>query len=122
MQNRRQFTRVPCSILAELVIEQQVFNVNINDISLNGALLVADTKVLFLENKLGLLSLRLDDFYANIIMEVTVAHHESNEVGVQCNGIDIDSMSLLRRLIELNLADDKQFHKELSQLTQLTQL
>jgi hypothetical protein len=117
MQNRRQFTRVLFSIPAELVIEQQVFNVNIHDISLKGALFFADTRGLFLENKLGLLSLRLDDFGAKIMMKVTVAHQEINEIGVQCNGIDIESVSLLRRLIELNLADDKQFHKELSQLT-----
>ncbi|MFT6902147.1 MAG: hypothetical protein ACJAXS_002355 [Colwellia sp.] len=117
MQNRRQFTRIIFSVPAELVIEQQVFNVNIHDISLKGALLFADTKGLFLEKKLGLLSLKLDDFGAKIIMKVTVAHQEGNEIGVQCNGIDIDSVSLLRRLIELNLADDKQFHKELSQLT-----
>ncbi|MBA6297326.1 PilZ domain-containing protein [Colwellia sp. MB02u-9] len=117
MQNRRQFTRILFSIPAELAIEQQVFNVNIHDISLKGVLIFADTKGLFLEKKLGLLSLKLDDFGAKIIMEVTVAHQESNKIGLQCNGIDIDSVSLLRRLIELNLADDKQFHKELSQLT-----
>ena len=117
MKNRRQFTRILFSIPAELVIEQQVFNVNIHDISLKGASLFAETKGLFLEKKLGLLSLKLDDFGTKIVMKVTVAHQESHEIGVQCKGIDIDSVSLLRRLIELNLADDKQFNKELSQLT-----
>jgi len=117
MKNRRQFTRILFSIPAELVIEQQVFNVNIHDISLKGALLFTDTKGLFLEKKGGLLSLKLDDFGSKIIMKVTLIHQENNEIGVQCNDIDIDSVSLLRRLIELNLADDEQFHKELSQLT-----
>jgi hypothetical protein len=117
MKNRRQFTRILFSIPAELAIEQQVFNVNIHGISLKGASLFAETKGLFLEKKSGLLSLKLDDFGTKIVMKVTVAHQESHEIGVQCNGIDIDSASLLRRLIELNLADDKQFNKELSQLT-----
>jgi hypothetical protein len=117
MQNRRQFTRILCSIPAELAIEQQVFNVTIHDISLKGVLLFVDTKGLFLEKKLGLLSVKLDDFGAKIIMKVTVAHQKGNKIGLQCNGIDIESVSLLRRLIELNLADDKQFNKELSQLT-----
>jgi hypothetical protein len=102
---------------AELAIEQHLFSVNIHDISLNGALLYAETKGLNLKGKLGLLSFQLDDFGAKIIMNVTVAHQEDNEIGLQCNGIDIDSVSLLRRLIELNLADDEQLHKELSQLT-----
>ncbi|TWX63386.1 PilZ domain-containing protein [Colwellia sp. C1TZA3] len=117
MQNRRQFTRILFSMSAELAIEQQVFSVNIHDISLKGALLYTDTKGLILEKKLGLLSFQLDDFGAKIKMKVVVAHQEGNEIGVQCKGIDIDSVSLLRRLIELNLADDEQFHKELSQLT-----
>jgi hypothetical protein len=46
-----------------------------------------------------------------------VVHEELEEVGLQCNAIDIDSISHLRRLIELNLGDDGQINKELSQLT-----
>ncbi|MFT5635137.1 MAG: hypothetical protein ACI89T_000568 [Cognaticolwellia sp.] len=117
MQNKRQFTRILFSMPAELAIGQHLFSVNIQDISLKGALLFADTKGIFLKKELGLLSLKLDDFGAKIMMKVAVAHHESNEIGVQCHGIDIDSISLLRRLIELNLADGEQFHKELSQLS-----
>ena len=50
-------------------------------------------------------------------MHVAVVHEKENEVGLQCNGINIDSISYLRRLVELNLGDDSQLHKELSQLT-----
>ena len=50
-------------------------------------------------------------------MSIAVVHQEGHEIGVQCNGIDIDSVSLLRRLIELNLGNDEQLHRELSQLT-----
>ena len=117
MQNRRQFTRILFSLQAELAIEQQIFNVKITDISLNGALLSLDTKGISLKGMCGVLSFQLNDFDAKIIMNVTVAHQEVNIIGLRCNNIDIDSVSLLRRLIELNLADDEQFHKELSQLT-----
>ena len=117
MQNRRQFTRILFSMPAELKIGKYLFSVNIQDISLNGALLSLDTKELTLERELGLLSFQLDNSEAKIVMNVTVVHQEENEIGVQCHGIDIDSISLLRRLIELNLADDEQFHKELSQLS-----
>lgn len=117
MQNRRQFTRILFSLQAELAIEQHVFNVKITDISLNGALLSLDTKGLTLKGMRGVLSFQLNDPDAKIVMNVTVAHQEVDVIGLRCNGIDIDSVSLLRRLIELNLADDEQFHKELSQLT-----
>jgi hypothetical protein len=117
MQNRRQFTRVLFSIKAELTLDEDQFDAKIHDISLNGALLYLDCKEQVLTRQLGLLSFQLDASDAKIIMNIAVVHQEGNEIGVQCNAIDIDSVSLLRRLIELNLGDDEQLHKELSQLT-----
>jgi hypothetical protein len=52
-------------------------------------------------------------------MDVAVVHIEDNETGLQCNAIDIDSISHLRRLIELNLGDSNQLNKELNQLSRL---
>jgi len=39
---------------------------------------------------------------------------------LQCNAIDIDSVTHLRRLVELNLGDESQLHKEISQLSRLS--
>ena len=50
-------------------------------------------------------------------MHIAVVHQTSEETGLQCNAIDIDSISHLRRLVELNLGDENQLNKELSQLT-----
>jgi len=116
MQNRRQFTRVLFAMTAKLTINEQQFQARIHDISLNGALLYLDCQGLTLTRQLGFLSFQLDNSDAEIIMDIAVVHQDGNEIGVQCNGIDIDSVSLLRRLIELNLGDDEQLHKELSQL------
>jgi len=117
MKNRRQFTRVLFSIKAELKINEQCFEATIHDISLNGALVSIDAQGQSLQRQLGLLSFYLDDPQMLITMNVAVVHQEEHEIGLQCNGIDIDSVSLLRRLVELNLGDDAQLHKELSQLT-----
>jgi hypothetical protein len=121
MQNRRQFTRVLFSMQAILTMDEHEFVAKIHDISLNGALLYLDSKNLTLTRQLGLLSFKLDNTDTSITMSVAVVHQEGSEIGVQCNGIDIDSVSLLRRLIELNLGDDEQLHKELSQLTRAEQ-
>lgn len=102
---------------AKLTVDEHQFDVKIHDISLNGALLYLNAKGLTLTRQLGLLAFQLDDSDAQIIMNIAIVHQDGDEVGVQCNGIDIDSVSLLRRLIELNLGDDEQLHKELSQLT-----
>lgn len=120
MQNRRQFTRVLFSMKATLEMEEHQFDVKIHDISLNGALIYFDSCGHILTRQLGLLTFKLADSDAAITMNIAVVHQEGNEVGVQCNGIDIDSISLLRRLVELNLGDDEQLHKELSQLSRIS--
>ncbi|MEH6595940.1 MAG: PilZ domain-containing protein [Colwellia polaris] len=117
MNNRRQFTRILFSMQAELAIGEHCLPVNIIDLSLNGALLCADTQEVVFSNKMGLLSFKLHQAEEKIQMNVVVVHQEKNNIRVQCSGIDIDSVSSLRRLIELNLADEEQFNKELSKLS-----
>jgi hypothetical protein len=117
MENRRLFTRVLFSIKAMLEVEESEYPVSIHDISLNGALVNLPKIDHSLKGKLGLLSFSLLDDESKVEMNVAVVHEEQEEIGLQCNAIDIDSISHLRRLIELNLGDDGQINKELSQLT-----
>ena len=70
-----------------------------------------------LTNQLGTLSFSLAGSAEVVSMHVAVVHQEPEEIGLQCNAIDIDSVTHLRRLVELNLGDEAQLHKELSQLT-----
>ena len=117
MENRRQFTRILFSIDAQLEVEDKIYSVNIHDISLNGALVSAPKTEDDILNKLGLLSFNLSDGDAPVCMHVAVVHVEPEEIGLRCNAIDIDSVTYLRRLVELNLGDESQLNKELSQLT-----
>lgn len=117
MDNRRQFTRVLFSIKAELTIDEQCFEATLHDISLNGALVNIKTNGNSLLRQLGLLTFQLNETSTQVTMNVAVVHQEGDEIGLQCNGIDIDSVSYLRRLVELNLGDEAQLNKELSQLS-----
>jgi hypothetical protein len=45
-----------------------------------------------------------------------VVHREWTLVGVRCVEIDLESISHLRRLVELNLGDAELLHRELSAL------
>lgn len=119
MENRRQFTRILFSIDAQLEVEEQSFQVNIHDISLNGALVSAPAEAATLKSKLGTLSFSLAGTEAMVTMHIAVVHTELAEVGLQCNAIDIESVSHLRRLVELNLGDENQLNKELSQLSSI---
>jgi len=119
MKNRRQFTRVLFSIKAEIAIEENKYPVSIHDISLNGALVTSISREQSLKGKIGTLRFLLSDDESEVIMNIAIVHEEENETGLQCNAIDIDSVTHLRRLIELNLGDNEQLNKELNQLSRL---
>jgi hypothetical protein len=51
-----------------------------------------------------------------IRMEVTLARTEDGLLGFDCRHIDLDSISHLRRLIELNLGDEQLMERELTML------
>ncbi len=51
-----------------------------------------------------------------IRMEADVAHVEQGRAGLCCIRIDLDSISVLRRLVELNLADPQELERELAEL------
>ena len=119
MENRRQFTRILFSIKAEIEIEKHTYPVSIHDISLNGALVTAIDSEQSLKGKLGTLHFLLSDKESEVSMNIIVVHEEENETGLQCNAIDIDSVTHLRRLVELNLGNSEQLNKELSQLSRV---
>ncbi|MFB0981353.1 MAG: PilZ domain-containing protein [Alteromonadaceae bacterium] len=120
MENRRQFTRVLFSINAILEIEHNNYPVTLHDISLNGALVTMPNADSPLKGKLGLLHFDLVNGESIVEMHVAVVHQINDEVGLQCNAIDIDSVTHLKRLVELNLGDESQLHKEISQLSRLS--
>lgn len=116
MQNRRQFTRILFSIKAELEVEDHIYPVSIHDISLNGALVTSANLTQDLTRKLGVLSFQFDDD-DKVTMHVAIVHTHGNDLGLMVHAIDIDSISQLRRMVELNLGDGEQLNKELSQLS-----
>lgn len=120
MENRRQFTRILFSIKAELAIEDKSYPVSIHDISLSGALVTAVNSEQSLKGKLGTLRFFLSDNESEVTMHIAVVHEHDDETGIQCNAVDIDSVTHLRRLIELNLGDSEQLNKELNQLSRIT--
>jgi c-di-GMP-binding flagellar brake protein YcgR len=120
MENRRQFTRILFSIKASLNIEDIAYDVSLYDISLNGALITVKNSDHILKGKIGTLDFSLSDGESKVIMHVVVVHEHNDETGLRCNAIDIDSVTHLRRLVELNLSDDAQLNKELSQLSRLS--
>ena len=116
MENKRKFTRVLFLIDASSTIEGERYEVSLHDLSLNGALVAVANKAESLIGKSGLLEFCLLEDAAKVSMNVAVIHEQDSVTGLKCESIDIDSVTHLRRLVELNMGDDKQLHKELKQL------
>jgi len=86
------------------------------DISLKGALIKRPDDWAADVGDSGLLQIELNNGEIVIEMEVTVAHCEDAHVGFHCDHIDIDSITHLRRLVELNLGDEELLNRELAHL------
>ena len=62
------------------------------------------------------LTLPLTEGGESIHMSGKVAHLEGCNIGMACEDIDLQSLTQLRRLLELNTGDADQMNRELSQL------
>jgi hypothetical protein len=121
MQNRRQFSRVLFSTAAELNFAEHNYPCKLLDISLRGALITKREAFKGKANSKATLCFTLPQSDIKIQMAVLVSHIEAQHVGLTCRHIDIDSITHLKRLVELNLADDEILHRELAMLIHQTQ-
>ncbi|MDH0647032.1 PilZ domain-containing protein [Pseudomonas sp. GD03858] len=60
--------------------------------------------------------IHLNDRTTQVRMQVELRHEEETRLGFVCLYIDIDSMTHLHRLVELNLADSTEMMRELREL------
>lgn len=114
-QNRRQFWRAHFHSPVQLVLHGQVTEADLYDISLKGALVKVP------ENWSGKsgdhCQLRLN-LAANAVisMSATITHVAGRRVGFRCDSIDLDSVTHLRRLVELNAGAPGLLDRELAAL------
>ncbi|CAK0763649.1 Cyclic diguanosine monophosphate-binding protein PA4608 [Gammaproteobacteria bacterium] len=124
---RRRFTRVPFDTRARVTRSGggQSIEVLLLDLCLQGALvelLKSDSSqpgssVLNRGEKVKL-ELFLDEGETVILMETEAVHIQGQHVGLRCRALDLDSITHLRRLVELNLGDAELFQREIALLGQ----
>lgn len=112
---RRKFSRILFDAHVELAQGEFRWRATLLDISLKGLLLQQKLPAEVSVNEPVLVKILLSDNTC-IAMSVTVAHQHQQQTGLVCSSIDIDSVSHLRRLIELNLGDATAAERELSEL------
>ena len=114
--NKRRFSRIIFDTEVRLISDKGLWESKLIDISLKGLLITVPQAW---KSDIGdhyLTELFADNEDTVIRMEVSVAHIGERRVGLKCEHIDLDSISHLRRLLELNIGDIDIINRELSEL------
>ena len=111
--NQRHFSRVPFDTPVRMISAQGSTAVRLLNISLKGALVSEPVGWTVAPGTLLALELTLVEG-EHIRVNVKVAHAENGHVGLYWDQIDLDSMTHLRRLVQLNLGDAEQLDRELA--------
>ena len=116
-ENRRAFHRIFFEAPVAVTDDSYSHTAKLIDISLNGALIEISDDWKPQTGQTVKLKIALSGSSDTMIkMDATIAHVEGRQIGLQRAHIDMDSISHLRRLVELNLGDSDMLHRELEHL------
>ena len=115
MEEKRLFQRILFSHEATLQVDDERWTTQILDLSLHGFLCTKPSSANFSQSTTLTLILKLDDSHS-ITMIAELVHRKDSGLGFQCSHIDIDSITELKRLVQLNLGNEELLHRELALL------
>lgn len=115
-QEKRIHNRIAFDAPVVISIADRQWQSNLLDISLKGALVNIPDDWDNKPDSHCQLDIQLSGSDIHIQMQVSVKHIENNHIGFQCEQIDLDSISNLRRLVELNMLDESALERELAAL------
>jgi len=113
--DHRLFHRIAHDAPALITLEDSALTARTLDLSLRGCLLEIDPAV-----ALGIgipysIEIHLSED-VRIAMRGALIHRQERRAGFKCEHIDLDSISTLRRLVELNLGDPELLDRDLEAL------
>jgi len=114
-EERRRFRRIDFDARVEIAQGDKNWQAQLLDISLKGLLLAKMGPYQLQPTTPSLVKIVLSD-QTSITMSAQVVHQNLEQLHLACITIDIDSISHLRRLIELNIGDANAAERELSEL------
>lgn len=113
---RRQYSRIPFTGTVHVHDGAHDWIAPLLDISLKGLLIARPGAWDATRGQSYDLQLSLAEGALALHLEGTVAHVEKDYVGFRWTHIDLDSITHLRRLVELNVGDDALLQRELEAL------
>jgi hypothetical protein len=124
MSEKRKFSRInfagKCSLNEDISGTMKIWQTKVIDISLKGALVQRPDFWDYKEDSPVQLNLALEG--SDIVLECAgvICHQEEKQLGIKFLTLSLDSISHLKRLIQLNLADEESLHREISQLINIS--
>ncbi|MDP2561811.1 PilZ domain-containing protein [Psychrobium sp. 1_MG-2023] len=115
MEDKRLFQRVLFSHDAKLIIAEQQWSTQILDLSLHGFLCTEPSLFPADTGDHVQLELKLGDEHI-IKMNAIIAHVDKHMLGMKCHHIDLDSIAELKRLMQLNIANEELLNRDITQL------
>lgn len=113
--DRRSFKRIFFDAETVLVQNEQTWVVQLLDISFEG-ILVQLLPEQSLDHKQAVQANIHLGGDIQIRMTLSIVHQEGLQLGLHCENIDLDSLTHLRRLVEVNLGDSALLEREFARL------
>lgn len=111
MSDKRRFTRINFHQPVTFTHAGHIYPAKLQDISLKGALIEHYGEAHMSAGDSCRLHVILDP-EDKIEMDGEITHLTKACFGLKCNGIDVDSVTALRRLVEMNLGDEELMQRE----------
>ncbi|WP_416305823.1 PilZ domain-containing protein [Neptunicella sp. SCSIO 80796] len=117
--DKRRFTRIVFSAPVQLRQGSHAWESHLLDLSLHGVLIARPNNFEPQKDTDLLVTFQLEGLPNAILIVGKISHMNDDAVGIMSELMDLDSISQLRRLIELNMGDDELLHRNFDSLCQL---
>ncbi len=113
--NHRHFHRVAHDARVTITSGDRIWSGTVQDISLKGCLVLLARDWQVEAGRAYRLAIHLSPVRV-IEMDTVLAHQNGQQVGFRCVRIDLDSITELRRMVELNLGDHSLLDRDIQSL------
>ena len=110
---RRHFQRVHFDQDVLIKVNAELIKCHLLDISLKGALVSYETTIPLEVGSYCDLHMELNGTEVTIDVHTVVRYFKDKQIGLQFHELSLDSLTHLRRLVELNIGDSEEIRREL---------
>ena len=126
MSERRKFSRIDfsgkCTLQTGITELSEKQDVKLIDVSLKGALFTLPAHWEEESDKAVTLSFHLHGSDIILVIGGIICHQTSDLLGMRFLSLSIESISHLKRLVQLNIADEELLFREMSQIININEI